>query len=162
MMLSFSWIIDEEYVNTVFPRKSARGAHLKVDLRGEALIRGGRSFEGGAHLNVGVCGEALILIFRQMEKILSRQIKRTMNQSKTGVMIITNTMFYNSISILFLLYFYPDLLERTFTPDTKPRQHITTKVKDIALHNADELFIAWVINIAYAMLFWSSGVYLKC
>ena len=40
---------------TVFPRKSARGAHLKVGIRGEALIRGGaHSRGGGAHLKISV------------------------------------------------------------------------------------------------------------
>ena len=42
-------------VTTVFLRKSAGGAHLQVILRGEAPIRGGRSFTnlllwGGAHV----------------------------------------------------------------------------------------------------------------
>ena len=74
--------------------ESAPGRSLNFVLQGEAFNR------GGAHLNVGVCGKALILIVRQIEKIFGREIKGTINQSKTRVMVITNRVFYNSISIL--------------------------------------------------------------
>ena len=93
-----SWPMTGRYFDPCMPvpcfLESAPGCSLNFVLQGEALIR------GGAHLNVGDCGKALILIVRQIEKIFGREIKGTINQSKTRVMVITNRMFYNSISIL--------------------------------------------------------------
>ena len=71
------WI---QYYSTAFARKSARGAHLKVGIRGEALIRGGGAHlkisvfgggwggGGGAHLNFLSNGENLYLVMKQTNK----------------------------------------------------------------------------------------------
>ena len=56
------------YLHTVFPRKSAQGAHLKVGIRGEALIREGGGGGGGAHSR-----GALIRVGRSFEGALIRE-----------------------------------------------------------------------------------------